>query len=105
MTWSPTTSTSGRRKCLSATIAAKHAQSSIFPESAKKCRVSRKFHTYRLQSYEQRGADERLPYPLSGLYAQRLLVNDVAPPDYFVQHASDRHFLLRGTIIAECHQL
>ena len=46
MTSSPTTSTSGRRKCLSATIAAKHAQSSIFPESARKWIVSRKFHTY-----------------------------------------------------------
>ena len=49
--------------------------------------------------------EEQLSYPLSGLYTQRFLVDDVAPSDYFVQHPSDRHFLLRGTVVAMRHQI
>ena len=45
--------------------------------------------------------DDQSSYPLSGLDAQRLLVDNIAPSDYFVQHASDRYFLLRGTVVAK----
>ena len=45
VTSSPITSTSGLRKCLRATIPAKHAQSRRLPASAKKCRVNRICHT------------------------------------------------------------
>lgn len=38
--------------------------------------------------------DEPLSHPLSGLDAQRLLVDDITPSDYFVQHAGDRHLFL-----------
>ena len=47
---SPITSTSGLLKCRSATIPARHAQSNIFPASARKCNVRRMCHTYHTQS-------------------------------------------------------
>lgn len=46
ITSSPTTSTSGLLKCLRAAIPAKHAQSSIFPSSDRKCSVSFICQTY-----------------------------------------------------------
>jgi len=45
VTSSPTTSTSGLRKCFRATIPARQAQSRRLPASARKCRVRRICHT------------------------------------------------------------
>ena len=38
--------------------------------------------------------DKQLPNPLPGLDAQQLLVDDITPSDYLVQHAGDRHLFL-----------
>ena len=45
MTSSPITSTSGRRKCLKATMLVRQAQSSMFPASARQWTVRRRCHT------------------------------------------------------------
>jgi hypothetical protein len=45
--------------------------------------------------------EEQLSHPLPGLDAQRLLVDDITPSDYLVQHAGDRHLFLRRTVVAE----
>lgn len=42
-------------------------------------------------------------HPLPGLYAQRLLIDHVAPSDYFIEHSGYRHFFLRRAEFLSCY--
>lgn len=99
VTSSPITSTSGLRKCFNATMPAKHAQSSIFPSSAKKCSVRRRCQTYTTINPRKGCIYASSTHPLFSKDTQRLLINRIAPPQHFIQHPRNRYLLIRRPII------
>ena len=88
VTSSPSTSTSGLRKCLSATIPARQAQSTMFPASDRTWIVKRMCHTCPTLSTPCIALNERKTHPLPSKHAQALFIHRVAPSQDFVQHPS-----------------